>query len=282
MTIKQIYSYCIKELEHSDEKYIDTELLLAYVLKKDRLYIKLNLDEEIFENEEIQIKKHISCLKLNKPIHYITKHRDFFGYDFQLDENVLIPRSDTELLVENALLNLNTLKSKKLKGLEIGIGSGIISISLLKNMPNLSMTAVDINENAINISYKNAQKLKVDDRLKIIKSDLYENLKNEKFDFIISNPPYIKTKDIYSLCEKVKNYEPINALDGKEDGLYFYNEILKSSKDFLKDEFYIFFEIGYNQGYDLKLLFLKYDFNKDVSLIKDYDNNDRVIIYKSF
>ena len=126
MTIKDIYSYCINELESNQEKFIDTELLLSFVLKKDRIYIKTNLDEKITSVEEEQIKVFVKQLKNNKPIHYIIGQRDFYGYDFLIDEHVLIPRSDTEILVENAI-NILTHKKRDLKGLEIGVGSGIIS-----------------------------------------------------------------------------------------------------------------------------------------------------------
>lgn len=153
MTIREIYSYCINELESNQEKFIDTELLLSFVLKKDRIYIKTNLDEKIALDDEQQIKLFVQQLKNHKPIHYIIGQRDFYGYDFLVDEHVLIPRSDTEILVENAV-NLLKNKKKDLKGLEIGVGSGIISITLLKKLKNLSMTAVDINDYAIDISKK--------------------------------------------------------------------------------------------------------------------------------
>ena len=175
MTIREIYSYCINELESNQEKFIDTELLLSFVLDKDRIYIKTNLDEKITSVEEKQIKVFVKQLKNNKPIHYIIGQRDFYGYDFLVDENVLIPRSDTEILVENAI-NILTHKKKALKGLEIGVGSGIISIILLKKLKNLNMTAIDINDFAIDISKKNADNLGVADRLKLIKSDLFENV----------------------------------------------------------------------------------------------------------
>lgn len=282
MTIRNIYQYCIEQLKNDDEKYINTEILLSYVLKKDRLYIKLNLDENITENEEIEIKKYLIQLKNNKPIHYITKYRDFFGYDFFVEEDVLIPRSDTEFLVQESINNLKNIFNKSINGLEIGVGSGIISISLLKSINSLNMTAVDINDKALKLTLKNAEKLKVQDRLKLIYSDLYKNIDFKNYDFIISNPPYIPTKDIKNLEDKIKFYEPINALDGMENGLYFYEQIIQNARQYLNKDFFIFFEIGYNQGEDIKKLFKIYDFNKEVQIIKDYNSNDRVAIYKEF
>lgn len=277
MTIREIYSYCINELESNQEKFIDTELLLSFVLDKDRIYIKTNLDEKITSVEEEQIKDFVKQLKNNKPIHYIIGQRDFYGYDFLVDEHVLIPRSDTEILVENAI-NILTHKKRDLKGLEIGVGSGIISIILLKKLKNLNMTAIDINDFAIDISKKNADNLCVADRLKLIKSDLFENVKG-KYDFIISNPPYIDEKDMSSLPEKVKNYEPCSALDGRKNGMYFYDEIIKNGRAFLNDNFHIFFEIGYNQGEMIRQSFANFGYEKDVKIIQDYSENDRVAIY---
>ena len=278
MTIKDIYSYCIDELQSNQERFIDTELLLSFVLKKDRIYIKTNLDEKINKEDEEQIKIFVEQLKNNKPIHYIIGKRDFYGYDFLVDEHVLIPRSDTEILVENAL-NILSNEDKKLKGLEIGVGSGIISITLLKKIKNLSMTAIDINQYAIEISKENAENLGVLERLTLIKSDLFENVTG-KYDFIISNPPYIDEKEMENLPDKVKSYEPCTALDGKKYGMYFYNEILKSAKKFLNDKFCIFFEIGYNQGKMIKKSFVDYGYEKSINIIQDYEGNDRVVMYE--
>ena len=277
MTIREIYSYCINELESNQEKFIDTELLLSFVLKKDRIYIKTNLDEKITSVEEEQIKVFVKQLKNNKPIHYIIGQRDFYGYDFLVDEHVLIPRSDTEILVENAI-NILTNEKRDLKGLEIGVGSGIISITLLKKLKNLNMTAIDINEYALKISKKNAENLGVADRLKLIKSDLFKSV-TDRYDFIISNPPYIDEKDMSSLPEKVKNYEPCSALDGKKNGMYFYDEIIKNGREFLDDNFHIFFEIGYNQGEMIRQSFANFGYERDVKIIQDYSENDRVAIY---
>ena len=278
MTIREIYSYCIDQLQSNQERFIDTELLLSFVLKKDRIYIKTNLDEKINKEDEEQIKIFVEQLKNNKPIHYIIGKRDFYGYDFLVDEHVLIPRSDTEILVENAL-NILRNEDKKLKGLEIGVGSGIISITLLQKMKNLSMTAIDINQYAIEISKKNAENLGVLDRLKLIKSDLFENVTG-KYDFIISNPPYIDEKEMENLPDKVKSYEPCIALDGKKYGMYFYDEILKSAKKFLNDKFCIFFEIGYNQGQMIRKSFVDYGYEKSINIIQDYEGNDRVVMYE--
>ena len=140
------------------------------------------------------------------------------------------------------------------------------------------MTAIDINEYALNISKKNADNLGVADRLKLIKSDLFESV-TDRYDFIISNPPYIDEKDMSSLPEKVKNYEPCSALDGKKNGMYFYDEIIKNGRAFLDDNFHIFFEIGYNQGEMIRQSFANFGYEREVKIIQDYSENDRVAIY---
>ena len=146
-------------------------------------------------------------------------------------------------------------------------------------MKNLSMTAIDINQYAIEISKKNAENLGVLDRLKLIKSDLFENV-TDKYDFIISNPPYIDEKEMENLPDKVKSYEPCIALDGKKYGMYFYNEIIKRGREFLNESFHIFFEIGYNQGQMIKKSFVDYGYEKSINIIQDYEGNDRVVMYE--
>jgi len=276
MTIREIYSYCINELESNQEKFIDTELLLSFVLKKDRIYIKTNLDEKITSFEEEQIKVFVKQLKNNKPIHYIIGQRDFYGYDFLVDEHVLIPRSDTEILVENAI-NILTHKKKALKGLEIGVGSGIISIILLKKLKNLNMTAIDINDFAIDISKKNADNLGVTDRLKLIKSDLFENIEFNQFDMIVSNPPYISLNEIGIMSDDALLHEPSEALFAENDGLYFYYEICQKASDYLADFGYLLFEIGYKQGKNVAEIMTSSGF-KNIEVIKDLAGLDRVVV----
>lgn len=282
MKIKDIYKYSLEKLNNDEEKFLLTEMIIAYVLEKDRIYIKLNMDDEINNSQVEKIKGYVERLANNEPIHYIIGKRDFMGMDFYVTQNVLIPRSDTEVLVTEAINALNQEKKyakDTTTGLEIGAGSGIISISLLKKIENLNMTAVDINCDAIRLTTKNAVELGVYPRLKVLKSDIYSKV-NEKYDFIISNPPYIRTDEIQRLDPKIKNYEPLNALDGGESGIEFYDKIIRDAKAFLNKDGYLFLEIGYDQKDDVSNLFSKHNINVKLKVVKDLAGYDRVIIAK--
>lgn len=282
MKIKDIYKYSLEKLNNDEEKFLLTEMIIAYVLEKDRIYIKLNMDDEINNSQAEKIKGYVERLANNEPIHYIIGKRDFMGMDFYVTQNVLIPRSDTEVLVTEAINALNQEKKyakDTTTGLEIGAGSGIISISLLKKIENLNMTAVDINCDAIRLTTKNAVELGVYPRLKVLKSDIYSKV-NEKYDFIISNPPYIRTDEIQRLDPKIKNYEPLNALDGGESGIEFYDKIIRDAKAFLNKDGYLFLEIGYDQKDDVSNLFSKHNINVKLKVVKDLAGYDRVIIAK--
>ena len=211
------------------------------------------------------------------PVGYIFGKTEFFGRNFYVDENTLIPRIDTEILIETVLPYINNLKQEKndISILDIGTGSGIIAITIQKET-SLNVTAVDISENALKIAKKNAENL--DAKIEFIYSNLFENLKNRQFDFIVSNPPYIKTAVIDELEPEVKGNEPILALDGGIDGLKFYKEIISNSKNYLKLNGMLFFEIGYDQANEVKELLQK-DF-EEITIKKDYSNNDRVIFGK--
>ncbi|TRW28296.1 peptide chain release factor N(5)-glutamine methyltransferase [Criibacterium bergeronii] len=282
MKIKDIYKYSLEKLNNDEEKFLLTEMIIAYVLEKDRIYIKLNMDDEINNSQAEKIKGYVERLTNNEPIHYIIGKRDFMGMDFYVTQNVLIPRSDTEVLVTEAINALNQEKKyakDTTTGLEIGAGSGIISISLLKKIETLNMTAVDINCDAIRLTTKNAVELGVYPRLKVLKSDIYSKV-NEKYDFIISNPPYIRTDEIQRLDPKIKNYEPLNALDGGESGIEFYDKIIRDAKAFLNKDGYLFLEIGYDQKDDVSNLFSKHNINVKLKVVKDLAGYDRVIIAK--
>ena len=282
MKIKDIYKYSLEKLNNDEEKFLLTEMIIAYVLEKDRIYIKLNMDDEINNSQAEKIKGYVERLTNNEQIHYIIGKRDFMGMDFYVTQNVLIPRSDTEVLVTEAINALNQEKKyakDTTTGLEIGAGSGIISISLLKKIETLNMTAVDINCDAIRLTTKNAVELGVYPRLKVLKSDIYSKV-NEKYDFIISNPPYIRTDEIQRLDPKIKNYEPLNALDGGESGIEFYDKIIRDAKAFLNKDGYLFLEIGYDQKDDVSNLFSKHNINVKLKVVKDLAGYDRVIIAK--
>ena len=250
MTIRDIIVRYSKELEEiSSTPRLDVETLLQKVLNVDRLYILLNLDKSLNEEEENLFNKFIEERLNNRPIAYIVGNREFMGLDFYVQEGVLIPRPDTEVLVEEVI---EIAKNKEdINILDIGTGSGAITVSLAKYLENAKITSVDISEIALEIGRKNAILNEVDDRITFVKSDLFTNINKEmKFDIIVSNPPYIKREVIKKLNKDVQK-EPIIALDGGYDGLDFYRKIINESEKYLKFNGYLCFEIGYDQKEDV-------------------------------
>ena len=209
-----------------------------------------------------------------KPIQYITNEQEFMKLNFYVDENVLIPQPDTEILVEKVI---NDFKYKEVKILDLCTGSGVIAISLAKYINRSKIFATDISNKAIQIAKLNAEKNLVHKKIEFILSDMFKNINEDKYDVIVSNPPYIKTEVIKNLDKQVQN-EPILALDGGIDGLNFYKIIAENAYKFLNNRGKIYLEIGYDQK-DQVIELLKNTFKyKDIICIKDLNLNDRVII----
>lgn len=273
MTIKEAIKYGSDLLkENKIEDYsIKVKILISFItgIKKD---ILINYEDvEILDN-----KLEIYIYNLNKiiegvPIQYITKKQEFMGLDFFVDENVLIPQPDTEILVEE-VLKISKLYNKKINILDLCTGSGAIAVSLAKYIKDVNIIATDISENAIEIAEKNAIKNNVENKIKFVVSDMFKNIEN-KFDIIVSNPPYIETKEIEKLSKEVKN-EPIIALDGGNDGIKYYKIIADNYNKFLNIGGYLLLEIGYNQGESVSKLF------KNSEIKKDLSGNNRVILVK--
>ncbi len=248
---------------------LDSIILLCFVKKLSKEAIIFNDNLELTQKEEEQFFNLISRRKNGEPISHLINNREFFGLDFFVNKDVLDPRCDSEILIETIIKNYQ--QKTELKFLEIGVGSGCLSISLLKNLENSSAIGVDISAPALEIAKKNAEKHGVLTKFELRKSDLFLAINNsEKFDFIISNPPYIPSKDIENLQIEVKNFEPLLALDGGFDGLEFYRAIAKNSKEFLKENGKIFLEIGINQEKDIEKIFNEFsfkliDFKKDLA-----------------
>jgi release factor glutamine methyltransferase len=214
---------------------------------------------------------------------YLTKSKEFFGLDFYIEEGVLIPRPETEILVEKVIEKLQNVK-RELIGLEVGVGSGCISVSLLKNIKNLKIIGIDILEKALEITEKNAKIHKVLDRLKLFKFDIVNEKMNSlnlpKLDFVVSNPPYIKEEDYQKLQEEVKK-EPKEALISGKEGTEFYEKIVNSLKDFLKEEGFFAFEVGIGQAEKVKQI-LEDNGYKNIEIHKDLAGIDRVVIGERF
>ena len=215
------------------------------------------------------IEEAIKRLEKGEPVQYIVGDVDFYGNTIKVDKRVLIPRFETEGLVEIAL---NYLTNTNLDVVDLGTGSGCIPITLKKKLPNINIDAVDISQDALDLALENAKLNNVE--INFINGDMLKPL-NKKYDCIISNPPYIAYDE--EIMDIVKNNEPNNALYADNDGLYFYEEILKNCKKYLKEKYYIFFEIGYSQGERIKELAIKY-LNCNVQIKKDLQGFDRYVI----
>lgn len=258
----------LKDLEYTDPIY-ETRRILSDLLNKDLSYL-VSHDEDLLDSK-IENKYFEILEKRQKgiPLQYILGEEDFYGRTFKVIEGVLIPRQDTEISVEKIL---NIIENNQIDNmLEIGCGTGIVSISV-DIESSVDVTAVDISEKAIENTRINKERL--NSKIKIINSDLFSNI-NEKFDLIYSNPPYIKSSEIENLQVEVRDYEPRLALDGGEDGLFFYRSIIKSSPEFLNNKGFLVFEIGHDEAEDICNL-MKDKF--EVEVYKDLNNLDRVVV----
>lgn len=276
MTIKDALTEAINLLKKSniENPIQQAKILLASVLQKGKEYILIN-ENEILSNEIYnEFIAKIEKLQKGIPLQYITHIQEFMGMDFYVDENVLIPQPDTEILVEEVLSIIE--KQESLSVLDMCTGSGAIAVSIAKNTNNCKVYAVDISNTALEVAKKNAIRNEVDEKIEFINSNMFEKLDiNKKFDIIVSNPPYIETDTIKQLDIQVQN-EPKIALDGGFDGLDFYRNILANSKKYLKENGTVAMEIGYNQGESVIDLFkTQYE---NVYCKKDLSGNDRVII----
>lgn len=264
MVIKQL-------IDDIEEKLDRTEafLILEHVLNISKAEILMTLEKNVDDDDIALIDRILKRRLTNEPLQYITHKQYFYGNRFYINENVLIPRADTEILVEEVL----KMVKPNDKVLDLCTGSGCIAVALKKAKPNIHILASDISRNALIIAMLNA---KINDAdISFVRSNLFENI-CQKFDVIVSNPPYIKTEDIKSLQEEVK-HEPSLALDGGKDGMEFYKKIIINGNRFLNNNGLIALEIGYNQAKEVSELLLENNY-KNLRIIKDYGNNDRVVL----
>ncbi len=276
MKIEELLRYGKEKLEKQkvEDASIIPRILMQYVLKIDRNKLIINKNDNVDINKENEYKEYIEKIINGKPIQYITNNQEFMKLNFYVDENVLIPQPDTEILVEEVIKSID--KMENIEILDMCTGSGCIGISLAKNIENTKVTLVDISKEAIEIAKKNAIQNEVESKVTFIKSDMFENVKR-KFDIIVSNPPYIKTDIIQTLDKQVQN-EPHIALDGGEDGLNFYKILINEAYKYLKKDGKIFLEIGYDQKQEVESLAKQSKQYKKIETIKDLSQNDRVII----
>ena len=253
---------------------LDSEILMSKSLKKDRKYLVLNLEKSITNESFEAFKDLIQKRSLGKPIAYLTGVKQFWKSEFKIKEHVLIPRPDTEILIQETL---KILKFKnQMKILDVGVGSGCILLSILKEKPNFYGTGIDISSKSIDLTRLNALNLGIHNRVKLIKTNV-DNFYLGKYDLIISNPPYIKNSEIKYLERDVKCFEPIQALDGGLDGTHYIRKIVAKTSNLLKKNGKLVLEIAYNQKNKVIEILKSKGFyiNK---IIKDYAHNDRCII----
>ena len=261
------------------QKYIktaelDAEILMAKAIGKDRKYLILNNNKYLDVKNLKYFRELIKERASRKPIAYITNTKNFWNYDFFITKDTLIPRPDTELIIEQ-ILEL-TKNKNKINILDIGVGSGCILLSILKERKNFYGTGIDISKNCLNISQKNAKKLKVDARTRFYKSDV-DKFARGKYDLIVSNPPYISKYYLKYLEKDVVNFEPKLALDGGLDGLSEIRKVIKKSSELIKKNGKLILEIGYDQKNKVIRLLKKEGFYIN-STLKDLAKNDRCIV----
>ena len=287
---------------------IKLKILIEYVFKISKEKLILKYKDEINDKKVEEFRKLLKKLENGTPIQYIINNQEFMGLNFYVDENVLIPQPDTEILVEEVIKYCNELRNnepedketnnnykeniekepiinkedkninkKTIKILDLCTGSGIIGISIYKYLENVEIYASDISQKALNIAKKNTNLNNA--KINFINSDMFENIHIKDFDIIVSNPPYIESKVIKSLSKEVQN-EPKLALDGGEDGLKFYRSILENANDYLRKNGAIFLEIGYDQKEKIEEILKSYKIYKETKCIKDFGGNNRVIIIK--
>jgi release factor glutamine methyltransferase len=252
---------------------LDSEILLSKILNKTREEILINLEQKV-NNENVSVfKKYLNRRSKNEPIAYILNEKEFWCKKFEINKHTLIPRPETELLVEELI---KIFDKKKISILDIGTGSGCIILSLLSSLEKSLGIGVDISKGAILIAKKNAKKLKLLERVKFLNKP-FEGLFNKKFDLIVSNPPYIDKKDMKNLSEDIKKYEPRIALDGGNDGLDLIKKVIYKSNEILKINGLLALEIGNEQIKKVSKILIDNNFRVK-KIIKDYKLNVRCVI----
>ena len=277
MTIKELLNRAVYKLKDAkiEQPILKARILMQYTLNKPREYLVIYDNKELTKLQEKLYIQNIERLIAGVPLQHITQSQEFMKMNFFVNEDVLIPRPDTEVLVEEVIEITKRLTRPKI--LDLCTGSGAIAISIAKYAKNALLFASDISENAIEVAKKNAKINKVEDRIEFLHSDLFNNIPKTKFDIIVTNPPYIKRAEISKLDIEVQN-EPKVALDGGIDGLDFYRKIASKAYDYIKYNGYLCMEIGYDQKeYVLDIL----DYEKrysDTYCKKDLYDNDRIIV----
>lgn len=279
MTIREAIGKATIQMKtkNIDSPKLKARLTMQFLLKQTRQYVMVYDEQELTQEQQNKYFKQIEKLAKGIPLQHITHQQEFMKMNFYVNEKVLIPRPDTEILVEEVIQIAKKINAKKI--LDLCTGSGAIAIALAQYIEGSQITATDISEEALKIAEKNAKVNKVEKQIAFILSDLFEELPKEKYDMIVSNPPYIK-KDIIKTLDKEVQKEPHIALDGGWDGLDFYRKIVHQAYEFLKYKGYLCLEIGYDQKEQICELIEQEDEYVNTYSKKDLYGNDRIIVTK--
>lgn len=269
----------IKDREYGNP-VLEATMVLEDLLNVDRIYIYTHGKEQVPENTVDKFLEAMEKRAKGYPIQYIIGNKEFMGLDFHVEEGVLIPRGDTEILVEYVLKYIDeNYSNKPVNVLDLGVGSGAISLAIAYYNKRATVYSVDLHEIPLKVANINKKKFRLEN-VQFYQGNLFEGIKalglEGEFNIIASNPPYISKEEIETLQVEVKNYEPIKALDGGEDGLDFYRKIIPESKGYLKNNGLLIFEIGYDQGEDVKCMMGNEGF-KNIQILKDLQGLDRVV-----
>lgn len=274
LTYRELYQWGVGQLAKEGilEAELDARLLLEWCCKTDRNTLLVHGERHISAEEFKQYQRYIAGRGSRVPLQYITGVQEFMGLSFQVNEKVLIPRQDTEILVEEAMRHLHD----GMRILDMCTGSGCILLSLLHYSNDCTGVGVDLSEDALEVARENEKRI-LGQKVSWICSNLFEQLESvEKFDIIVSNPPYIKTDVIDGLMPEVREHEPRMALDGQEDGLFFYRRIIEQAGAYLNHEGMLLMEIGYDQGEEVRMLMKEAGY-EEIEVVKDYAGLDRVV-----
>ena len=274
MKISELLENGKQNLIKKENPMMLARILLAHLLKVSKQYLLANSDQEVSQDIQQAFQQGIQEMKQGKPIQYITNYQEFMGFPFYVDENVLIPQPDTEILVEEVTRLCKTQKNIQI--LDLCTGSGAIGISLAKIIPNAMITMSDISEEALKVAKRNAKQNKVISKCHFVESNLFETIKG-KFDFIVSNPPYIQTNMIPTLSKEVQN-EPKLALDGGMDGLDFYRKIAQNAYLYLNTDGILALEIGFDQKEAVTHILKQTCQYKNIYCKQDLAGNNRVMV----
>ena len=255
---------------------LDAEVLLSHILQKERIYLYVHFDEPLEGAELARFREMVKQRVKRVPVAYIIGEREFMGLPFKVSPAVLVPRPDTEILVEAVIKELGEKTDPVFA--DIGTGSGAIALSILKNIESAKAAAVDISADALIVAKENAERLELGARVDFFQGDLYEPVRDRIFDAIVSNPPYIPDADIEGLEPEVREYEPYGALAGGVDGLDFYRKLVNEGAELLQPGGFIAFEVGIHQAQAVAALAQGHAAFGKTEIVKDYAGIDRVVI----